>query len=346
MTHDFCRRISNSYKFTNINGVLNYQPCCHIPPKGPINSKKDLELIQESFAKDINDNKEKLCNECLKRENFEFELSLRGKANRFIPKEANENDAYILEFQLDTKCNAACVICTPTLSSLWRKELDIIDTEKKLDYKDVLSLVNLTNLKQIKFVGGEPLLGSTHADILKEIPHPETVMVGYHTNGSIFPNNDVLDIWKKFKEVKVIVSVDGINECFEYIRWPLGWHKVEKNIIKMLDYRKYNIQSSIHCTINPLNAFYFDKLEEWAYRHNVPITISPCYGTWGIDVTPSELRDVLIKKYGTTHNITRMLLANKESKHKRSTLIENLNYLDKKRNISWKRVFHDIEKYI
>jgi len=343
MAHDFCRRISNSYKFINTNGVLQYQPCCYVPPKGPVNSKKDLELIQESFVKDIKDNKEKHCNECLKRETFNYELSLRKKANQFIPEEANENDAYILEFQLDTTCNAACVICTPNLSSLWRKELGILKTEKKIDYKSVLSLVNLTNLKQIKFVGGEPLLGNIHTDILKEIPYPEKVTVGYHTNGSIFPNNNVLDIWKKFKEVKVIVSIDGIDECFEYIRWPLKWEKVKNNIFKMLD---QDLKIVINCTINPLNSFYFDNLEEWANTYNIPISVSPCYGSWGIDATPTELRSVLIEKYGVDHNINRMLLANKESKHKKNLLIENLNYLDKKRNMSWKKIFHDVEKYI
>jgi len=346
MAHDFCKRLSNAYKLVENKGSIGYQPCCWIQPKGPIKSKEDLDLTRNTYIKEIESNKEKYCRECLNREKHGYQESTRQFINRYVPNNAVDGDAYELELQLNSTCNAACIICGPGLSSLWRKQLGIEEIENDFNYMDVLSLINLNNLRSIKFLGGEPLLGDTHTNVLKQIPNPGNVSVRYATNGSIFPDNDVFEVWKRFREVKIIFSIDAIGKPFEYVRWPLGWNKVEKNIIKMLDHRNSKIQIYINCTINPLNAFYFDELKKWADLYKIEISTSACYGIFGINGVSPSLKSLLINKYGPGHNIIKIIDANPQDVIKTKHLIENLEKNDSIRSLSWKEAFPDIVDYI
>ena len=106
------------------------------------------------------------------------------------------------------------------------------------------------------------------------------------------------------------------------------------------------IRVFINCTINPLNAFYFDKLDEWAKIHNIEIATSSCHGMFGIDALPTSLKSVLIEKYGLNHNIIKIIDATPEDINKSKKLIFNLENNDSKRNISWKEAFPDIVEYI
>jgi molybdenum cofactor biosynthesis enzyme MoaA len=342
MANSYCKKLSNSYRIAEKDGSLGYQPCCWIRPR-PIPNKKDIELIRTNYIKDIENDKEKYCYECINREKYGYQESTRQFSNRIIPNNAVDGDAYELELQLNSTCNAACIICGPWLSSLWRKQLGINEIENNFDYKDALSLINLENLKTMKFLGGEPLLGDTHFNVLKMIPHPEKVEIRYATNGSIFPDEEVFEVWSRFKNIKIFFSIDGTDKVFEYIRWPLGWNKVEKNIIKMLD---KNVNIGINCTINPLNAFYFDNLEEWGKKYNIKISTSSCHGKFGINRLPLSLKLILIEKYGADHNIIKIIEATPEDTNQSKQLINDLEKNDSARNISWKEAFPDIVDYI
>jgi hypothetical protein len=349
MANSFCKRLSNSYKLVESKGSIGYQPCCWVPPRWPIKDKNVLVWTKDTYTKEIEDNKEKYCYECINREKHGYQESTRQFSNRIIPNNAIDGDAYELELQLNSVCNAACIICGPWLSSLWRKQLEIEEVENDFDYKDVLSLINLENLKTMKFLGGEPLLGDAHLNVLKMIPNPKNVEVRYATNGSIFPDEEVFEIWNRFRQIQIFFSIDGTDKVFEYIRWPLGWNKVEKNILKMIDYRNSknrNIRIHINCTINPLNAFYFDNLEKWAKIHNIQIATSSCHGMFGIDSLPISLKPLLLEKYGANHNIIKIIDATPEDVNKSKKLIFNLENNDSKRNISWKEAFPDIIEYI
>ena len=343
MAHDFCRKLSNGYKFVEYNGSLGYQPCCWTQPRGPINSSESLENIRKGYIKDIENNKEKYCHECINREKNGYQESTRQFSNLYVPYDAIDGDAYELELQLNTTCNAACIICGPWLSSLWRKQLEINEIENNFNYEDMLSLINLKNLHTIKFLGGEPLLGDTHLNVLKMIPNPENVEVRYATNGSIFPDNEVIEVWNRFRNIKIFFSIDGTDKVFEYIRWPLGWNKVEKNILKMLENK--NIKSILHCTVNPLNAFYFDRLENWASENSIRLSTSACFGKFGIKEASPSLRTLLIEKYGIDHRITKIINSHPKDSNI-INLIRNLEELDSIRKISWKEAFPDIINYI
>jgi hypothetical protein len=54
---------------------------------------------------------------------------------------------------------------------------------------------------------------------------------------------NIIELWKKCKSVQINVSVDGIDEHFNYLRWPLQWSQVRDNIRFILDQQLQNLRS-------------------------------------------------------------------------------------------------------
>ena len=303
------------------------------------------------LADQIVANNKKDCYECHKREQTGFRESGRQLGARYIPEDAIDGDPYILEFQLDTNCNAACSICGPHFSNLWQKQLGIDNLKNNIDQFDqLLSTINFDKVTLIKFFGGEPLLTDTHLTILNLINNPENTDLLYSTNGSISPKPEIINVWKKFKKVRLSVSVDAIENQFEYVRWPLKWSRVESNLINTAKSLP-NIEVTVHCTVNPMTAFYIDNLERWLIHiqetENISIehSFSPCFGTWGIDAMPTLLSQELTNKYGLDHPVISIVKSFPTQANKYKLLVDNMNSLDTNRNLNWRNTFSEIVKY-
>ena len=351
MANQFCRHLSNSYRFSLRNNVLQYQPCCWVPFMLPVSSKEQLVNAQVQATNTVQTNLLKNCNECLSRERTKYRHSGRQIGFHYIPKDAVTGDAYTLELQIDSNCNAACSICGPELSTLWQKQLSIpIHTDFQEPHDQIISMVDFSKLTLVKIFGGEPLFSNSHLKILKEIPDPSIVDIAYSTNGSIFPTQEVFDVWKQFKNVKLAFSIDDLDDRFKYIRWPLKWSMVENNLIrisKMLP----NISLVVHTTVNPMNVLYLkeleDRLDVIRSQENIEIenNFSPCFGTWGIDATPPGMRDSVIAMYPPEHPIIGILKSHKEIFGKYKTLESDMDHLDSVRNLNWRATFNVAANY-
>ena len=310
MANSFCRHLSNTYRFYQKDKKLIYNPCCLTEQfSKKVETREELQLARIETTREILLDVEKNCYECLARERAGYRVSMRNRSFERIPETAVDGDAYILELQIDTTCNAACVICNPNLSSLWQKQkgLEVSNDFSQL-YQQAISLIDFDKIKHVKFLGGEPLLTSTHYEIMKIIPNPKNVQISYNTNGSIFPKEPIIDLWSQFKSVHIGFSVDGIGKQFQYIRWPLKWDQVEKNI-KRLQGITPNMTNSILYAVNPLNAWYFNEVEDWlkTFDNKIELGGSPAIGPWGIDGTPPWLRKEIYEKYPNNRIITGIL---------------------------------------
>ena len=110
-----------------------------------------------------------------------------------------------LEISFDYTCNNACMICGPSVSSLWRKYSndkkyynDALSTRS--DIKDLVKNLNLSSLDTIQILGGEPLLTNRHLEFIEELVIKgcdlSKIDLWYHTNGSVKVSKDVLNLWK------------------------------------------------------------------------------------------------------------------------------------------------------
>jgi hypothetical protein len=211
--------------------------------------------------------------------------------------------------------------------------------------------VSLNKLKYVKFFGGEPLFTDTHLKFIKHIPHPETVTLHYTTNGSIYPTQETFEVWKKFQTVIFAASLDGIEEQFDYVRWPLSWHKVSKNLIRIRENKNIcNLMFRVEFTANFLNTYYFDRLENWINQHlytnlsgdKTELNIHHCWGgVWDLEKMPLNIREVVLKKYSNDHTIHR-LVANLPSPTSLDPWKNFINTWDSRRNNSWQTAFPDL----
>ena len=348
MSNKFCRFLSNGCSFQLDKDKLLVKPCCWY------RQGIEFDPVSELPFKSIN-NWTPNCEVCYQQE-LAGQHSFRKASFEIIP-EINNTVPLALDINLDMTCNAACVICGPESSSTWSKQMSnnkIIHIQANSDYQQyldkIVSGLDLTQLKRIKFFGGEPLLTNTHLQLLEKIPYPEQCEIWYTTNASILPNQTVLDMWKQFKLVFVEASIDGVEQQFEYIRWPLPWSKIKNNLLELKDIAPVNVLFRINHTLNPFNIYYYDRLEHWidtefsTNRLGDPteINIHPCWGDWALDRTPLNLREEIYKKY-QDHIVTRLLKNSKQQHH--DTILKFTDIWDPIRKNSWQTTFPEIVRY-
>ena len=355
MQNSFCKSLSNavSFRIPGDKNTLTFNPCClynEYLPFHPTYFERTKKKFDEATTFLHG------CSKCELKEKTHGQ-SLRLVSNREIP-DGIDNEIYKLEIVLDTTCNAACIQCGSDQSSLWRKEeagqnkIIHIQPEIQIDQKikEIKQVIDLDKVKIFHFWGGEPLLTDTHLKFLREIEDPSTVQINYTTNTSIFPKEEVLELWSKFKRVKIGLSIDGVEDKFHYIRWPLKWDKAERNLQLFKTATPDNLFFHINCCIIPLNVYYVDELGDWlkdnfSSAHGRPVSYNFIRGEGVLDIakTPMSLREAVWKKLPSNHDVANVLrelpvLENND-------MLAHINYWDPIRKLDWRQTFPDIVEH-
>lgn len=217
--------------------------------------------------------------------------SMRQKYNKiFAPNGYLTNkDLEYLEVSFSNLCNLACRMCDITASSSWANlynktfylennpddhavPREFLEKSGKAKTKVLgfnnydFSHIDLSKLKEIKILGGEPMIMPQHEIFLKELceksDYLNEVVLTYHTNVTRLPSQQVLNVWKTLKDVKIIFSIDGYGEVNDYQRTFSSWDEIEKNIswYKSLD---INLTFGIHTTLSVLNTWRYDEFCNW-----------------------------------------------------------------------------------
>lgn len=302
------------------------------------------------------------CRQCKQLEDS-GQQSLRQTWKHWVDPNDSTYDAYTIDIRLDTHCNAACVMCSPDSSSLWDDEIQSLAGNKKtinLDHgtidqniDKIYDHVDLDKVRYIKFFGGEPLYTRTHIKFIERLPNPQNITLHYTTNASIYPSDHVKKLWEKFKVIIFAASIDGIESQFDYLRWPLKWHTVSDNLIRLRD-NSHNVMFRIEFTANLLNALYYDRVEQWV-AHNLAcnfggdmteINIHPCeHSSFNLRDTPLLLREIIKTRYGSDHKLYKLI-----NQYPNIPNLTRFNHFvdkwDTHRNISWKTCFPDIVDYL
>ncbi len=195
-----------------------------------------------------------------------------------------------LDLRLGHTCNLKCVMCSPHDSSMWVQEhkkiyplfkSESLKQQMNWDQNDFNNYWHenptfwkemyrqIPNLKQVYFAGGEPLLIKEHKKFLEEIirqGYADKILVRYNTNG-LLVDESIIELWSKFKKVKVGFSIDAIGDRNYYIRYPSDWATIEKNLHR-LDNTPDNIQVSIATAIQILNIKHLPDFAKWKIQQN------------------------------------------------------------------------------
>jgi MoaA/NifB/PqqE/SkfB family radical SAM enzyme len=149
----------------------------------------------------------------------------------------------------------------------WNVDFDYTWYQKGSFLEDMRS--NASNIRELYFAGGEPLLIPEHYKILEfmvETGAAKLCVIRYNSNGLELPEK-LFDLWKHFKEVKFNFSIDDVGDRNDYIRYPSKWDNVVTNL-KRLDDTPDNITVNIACAVQLLNISSVTELAHWKETNN------------------------------------------------------------------------------
>jgi sulfatase maturation enzyme AslB (radical SAM superfamily) len=145
-----------------------------------------------------------------------------------------------LEVAFGNYCNLSCRTCGSGLSTSWHDD----DVQLKPHYPDreqvnpILDVAfnwqesDFDSVEEIKFTGGEPMLHPNFIkflDVILSSGNETHITLNIFTNASWIPKEKILDRLKKFKAVKIWLSIDGVGDTQDYVRNGSNWAKVSQS---------------------------------------------------------------------------------------------------------------------
>lgn len=273
--------------------------CCWL--RNPV----DVNVLRQDI---INDNRPSACKKCWDSEDSGIE-SRRQMENRFLDYALDKDlenikqdvvdgkfEPLLYQINLGSLCNSTCVTCGPGVSTAWqsllKNQISIKIENSSVDnhFDRIKDQVNWKNLKRINLLGGEPLLIQKHVDILtKLLEHGNTTcLISFVTNGSVTLNQKQLDLFKQFKNISCCVSIDGVGDTFEYIRYPLSWNQLLRNLEQ---YRKVFNDVVVSFTVSNLNVYEKSSIIEWFNHQGLLYIENYVYepACFNVDVKPGHV---------------------------------------------------------
>lgn len=191
------------------------------------------------------------------------------------------NSPIDLDIRPGNLCNLACRMCGPVSSSQLQKEVKnipimrMIMGDGTIRESDVLKreenirfiLENADKGRRIKFLGGEPTIMpevDRFLDILLEYGLIDTPI--HFTTNCTNDNKRFIDKISKFTQVSFNYSVDGTGKVVEYIRHPVKFNSINKNI---KSYHSIASYGEISYTLQAYNFFNITDSLEWAMGNNI-----------------------------------------------------------------------------
>jgi sulfatase maturation enzyme AslB (radical SAM superfamily) len=182
-----------------------------------------LRDIKEKFDQGIWPNE---CVRCQQTESIS-NSSIRLNAINFDSVQT-QSDYLIVGGVLDNICNSACLTCNEQLStkigSLKFKEYPIVDNINRFWALPQERIVHLD------INGGEPSASKNYKQVLANLPD-NVKSIRVNTNCSLIIS-ELEDLVARDIEVTVTVSLDGIEEVHDRVRWPIKWNKFYTNLMK------------------------------------------------------------------------------------------------------------------
>ena len=211
----------------------------------------------------------------------------------------------IIDIKPGNTCNLKCRICNEFSSSKW------IDDKKKLfNTNKVFSGAQLANFKwynnekfweeldtlmdnveAIEIFGGEPMLIKQQFQFLERLIErglSKNITVSYATNGTIFPQHAIDNIWPHFKHITIMLSADGIDKGFEYSRYPAEWSVYEDTLQRYVD---AGITPTISYGVSVYSIFNLIESIEYYYNRQIPVWLNIVYdANTSIAALPEEVK--------------------------------------------------------
>jgi hypothetical protein len=245
----------------------------------PLSAYPQSQFYQDLEQRMLNNQWASGCTDCIMEEQNHME-GTRHSGQKYQPKRSFHLED--MEIKFGNLCNQGCVMCSPMNSSLLehesiqhnirshsiqphrtRQQISGINNQPWYDnperFQEVVEWAS--RCQEVKFRGGEPTVNGYLQKFLSQLSEITTdVSIFVNTNAHTFTDKLEQEL-KKFKQVRLELSIDGYGEINEFIRWPNKWSQLESNVDRMC--AMSNTTVSVSSTVQLLNVGEMASLVEW-----------------------------------------------------------------------------------
>jgi|TARA_A100001011_G_scaffold29004_1_gene28193 MoaA/NifB/PqqE/SkfB family radical SAM enzyme len=291
------------------------------------------------------------------------------KNNKNIDLEPTDMDSFKIKI-FGNLCNLKCTMCNPLVSSKiaaeqkrlgtlpkeWKGPI-VIDQSEKMDmdkFRDDLKKI-LPTTKQIEIVGGEPFLYPKVAPFIEWIVYnnlSRNLELRFVTNGMTI-NYELFSLFRHFKKVIVMFSLDGVGKVDEYIRTGTIWEEKVQNMknIAMLP----KVKLSFSTTVQLLNIGYLYEIYDFCretFGIQAKLNNNLSYPVWAQAVNlPKSIANSYLEKYedkkffNKNHHLQTLKNDQERNPMRFKWAMDRYKYLDSVRNTNLIEIYPEFEKW-
>jgi organic radical activating enzyme len=381
-----CFAHENAIYISNDESPL--KPCCFFNGGANATSWKEYRESIDKIPVDVG------CRHCI--------LSEKGGSS-WSHRQQYEQDFYskngkifVIGVCFDNICNIKCTTCSPAHSSQWIEDYTKLnlweDTAHKKKFihmtkqapakieliKDILKNITFDTIR-FDIYGGEPTINPlivNFIDWLADSEFSSKIIISLTTNGTAFFNK-IIRYTTRFKYIQIQLSIDGINEYYDYLRYGAKWDVTKENTQAYLEFAKTasNVLVSVNYTLSWMNSLNFVDFYEWALTNlknlqGLYLTKVTGPKIYSVDILQPKnriaIRDIVADKIKTLDHshltpaeknmfdrlfeLYQTAMINYSTKMYNELLdnraVEKLNSLDQIRNTDYKKTFAKELKYL
>jgi hypothetical protein len=156
--------------------------------------------------------------------------------------------------------------------------------------------------------------------------------------------DEFIEMWKKFKHVRLHLSIDDLGERNDYIRTGSKWSVIFDNFLKIIKFKDI-FRIEVCQTVSCLNVYNIDNFKEFTNKYNVIVAHNYVHhpSFMHVSILPKEIKDTIISNIKHLNNFELDRLKAELYAEIESTEFDKLKnfiyLLDKKRNV-------DIRNYL
>lgn len=300
--------------------------------------------------------------------NRSFRHLIDGCVENTNPDGSLKNIDYrYIELRLGTVCNLKCITCNPFSSNRWNEDVSIFEnTEFEKNYlKNVIKnewfrdhsfydelLTKCENLEEIWINGGEPTLIKEHSYFLNKLienGRASNINLHYSINMTKIPD-DFIDIWLKFKNTKLQLSIDDLYERNDYIRYGSKWDIIKENLDKISKYKDV-FRIEVCQTISALNVRNIGEFKKFVDEYGLITAHNFVHhpSFMHVSVIPEELKNEISNDIKDLTNYEQKRLMSElymdQDIEKYNKFIRFVTMLDIKRNTNISKYLPEWQKY-
>jgi MoaA/NifB/PqqE/SkfB family radical SAM enzyme len=220
--------------------------------------------------------------------------NLRSNINRtYNGQDTDLVKLEVLEIRFGHYCNLKCMMCgsyaSSSLTEEYLKHGDVyqkhgfkVDVKKTIRWWDNPEtfqklIKTVKNLKVLKFAGGEPMMVPETLEVLKAA-NPNT-MIYFSTNMTRF-TEELWQVLQKFEYINATVSLEGIEEHNNYIRYGSNWPVIHQGILRLRTMNNVKILNIGH-VLQHTSVYTLPKLIDYCNEFQLNLMTNEVYSPKG-----------------------------------------------------------------